>query len=164
MQTLAAAMSTENIATYTHELPAEGRKRMLTYAVFGLPLASRGTPEQYIIYHHGWPSCRLEALPLHDVAANLSWRVLAVDRPGVGGSTYHHQATFEQWAKDIEHLLNAQGIQKAIMGSVVVGRLHVRVPATSPTAQLHWSPLHLCWRRMIERTNTSQHACTGLTA
>lgn len=58
--TPAAEMSTENVSTYTHELPAtaDGNKRVLTYAVFGLPLASHSIPEQYIIYHHGWPSCR----------------------------------------------------------------------------------------------------------
>lgn len=33
--------------------------------------------------------CRLEAIPLHDVALNLNWRILAVDRPGIGASTFN---------------------------------------------------------------------------
>jgi pimeloyl-ACP methyl ester carboxylesterase len=78
-------MLLDAVTTYIHNLPDA---RQLSFAVLGLPLNS-GRAAQTIVYSHGWPSSRLEALPLHDVAVNLGYRILSVDRPGVGKSTYN---------------------------------------------------------------------------
>jgi hypothetical protein len=39
----------------------------------------------------GWPTCRYEALALHDAALSRKWRIIAVDKYGVGKSTFHPQ-------------------------------------------------------------------------
>jgi hypothetical protein len=45
----------------------------------------------------GWPSCRYEALPLHEAALSRKWRVIAVDRYGVGKSSFNPQG--ELWPR-----------------------------------------------------------------
>jgi len=88
-------MLLDAVTTYIHNLPDA---RQLSFAVLGLPLNS-GPAAQTIVYSHGWPSSRLEALPLHDYAVNLGYRILSVDRPGVGKSTYNEAgACTMQWA------------------------------------------------------------------
>lgn len=42
-----------------------------------------------LIYHHGWPSSAQEASFTAAAAADLGIQVVAFDRPGVGGSSYH---------------------------------------------------------------------------
>jgi pimeloyl-ACP methyl ester carboxylesterase len=42
-----------------------------------------------ILYLHGTPSSRMEAAGLADAAGALALRVLALDRPGCGGSTFY---------------------------------------------------------------------------
>uniref|UniRef100_A0A383VCC3 AB hydrolase-1 domain-containing protein n=1 Tax=Tetradesmus obliquus TaxID=3088 RepID=A0A383VCC3_TETOB len=102
--------------THLHQLPTSGtQKRLLSYIVLGVPLSAAELPEATIIYHHGWPSCRYEALPLHEPALSRKWRVIAVDRYGVGQSTFNPQGSFETWAADIQHLLDALHIQQAVM-------------------------------------------------
>ncbi|KAF6255806.1 Alpha/Beta hydrolase protein [Scenedesmus sp. NREL 46B-D3] len=102
--------------THLHELSgSEKEKRVLSYIVLGHPFDAPEPPKQAIVYHHGWPSCRYEALPLHDAALRRKWRVIAVDRYGVGKSTLNPQGSFEAWAADIKHLLDTLRIQRAVM-------------------------------------------------
>lgn len=58
----------------------------LTYTWFGRPLKTH-----VVVYVHGFPSSRLEGKLLHKDAVHLGLSVLAVDRPGAGGSTYNPQ-------------------------------------------------------------------------
>ncbi|WIA21009.1 hypothetical protein OEZ85_005344 [Tetradesmus obliquus] len=102
--------------THLHQLPASGtQKRLLSYIVLGVPLSTAEQPGVTIIYHHGWPSCRYEALPLHEPALRRKWRVIAVDRYGVGQSTFNPQGSFVTWAADIQHLLDSLHILQAVM-------------------------------------------------
>lgn len=65
-----------------------------------------------VFYCHGFPGSRLEARLAARAAARLGLRVLAADRPGVGGSTYQHGRTIGAWASDIAKLADSFGLQR----------------------------------------------------
>jgi pimeloyl-ACP methyl ester carboxylesterase len=77
------------IQTCTFELP--GCNRVLGYAVMGLPLRPELDARHTIIYSHGWPSGKMEGSPLSRIARAHGMRLLAIDKPGIGSSTYHRQ-------------------------------------------------------------------------
>src|SRR5512134_1025951 len=74
---------------------ADGRD--LGYAEYGDP---QGRP---LFYFHGWPSSRIEFSGLNgdEIAAQLKIRVIAVDRPGFGLSSYQPHHRFVDWPRDI---------------------------------------------------------------
>lgn len=81
----------------------DGRK--LSYALYGSP---NGKP---VFYFHGTPSSRLEPLLLNAYNKNLEQlllqyniRLIAVDRPGVGLSTYNPHNSFVSFAGDVQQL------------------------------------------------------------
>ena len=78
--------------------------RLLTYAEFGDP---GGRP---LMYFHGAPSCRLEpGLIGDDVLRAARVRLVAADRPGMGGSTFQPGRGFGDWPQDVSHLADALG-------------------------------------------------------
>ncbi|HKQ99337.1 MAG TPA: alpha/beta hydrolase [Pyrinomonadaceae bacterium] len=99
-------MSTENYIT----LP-DGRK--LAYAEFGEP---GGRP---VLYFHGSPSSRLEPLLVGDeVWGRLGLRVIAPDRPGMGGSDFQPGRGFSDWPSDVTALADALGLERfAVVGN-----------------------------------------------
>lgn len=85
--------------------------RLLGYARYGPP---EGRP---VLYFHGTPSSRLELLLLHHYGVDLEGllreaglQLLAVDRPGMGLSTFNPQGDFLSFAADTGALMNQQGI------------------------------------------------------
>ncbi len=78
-----------------------GAGRMLGYAEYGSP---RGQP---IFYFHGWPGSRLEGELLHEAGLELGARIIAVDRPGYGLSTFVPHRKLAAWPRDIHLLANA---------------------------------------------------------
>jgi pimeloyl-ACP methyl ester carboxylesterase len=60
--------------------------RLLAYALYGAASASQRT----VIYHHGWPSSCSEGMIWSEEATKMDISLIAVDRPGIGGSTFHH--------------------------------------------------------------------------
>ena len=78
----------------------DGRK--LTYAEFGRP---DGHP---VFYFHGAPASRLEPLLIgDDVLSRLGLRVIAPDRPGMGGSDFQPGRAFTDWPADVLALAGA---------------------------------------------------------
>src|SRR6266508_1130420 len=72
----------------------DGRK--LAYAEFGKP---DGFP---VLYFHGAPSSRLEPLLIgNDDFARFGLRIIAPDRPGMGGSDFQPGRGFSDWPKDV---------------------------------------------------------------
>ena len=69
--------------------------RRVAYAEYGDP---GGRP---VIYCHGFPSSRREALLLRKDALAECARVIALDRPGYGGSDYHPKRTILDWPADV---------------------------------------------------------------
>ena len=85
--------------------------RHLGYAEYG---PSSGRP---VLYFHGTPSSRLELLLLDHYGVNLEGllagaglKLLAVDRPGMGLSTFNPKGDFLSFAGDVGELMQQQGI------------------------------------------------------
>lgn len=91
-------------------LPA-GRK--LAYAEFG---RADGLP---VLYFHGSPSSRLEPLLLGDaLLARVGLRVIAPDRPGLGGSGFQPGRRLTDWPADVAALADALGLDRfAVLGN-----------------------------------------------
>ena len=80
-------------------------KRKLSYALYG---PANGKP---VLYFHGTPSSRLEPLLLNVYNKNLTQllqqnniQLIAVDRPGLGLSTYNAHNSFLSFANDVAQL------------------------------------------------------------
>lgn len=83
----------------------DGRK--LAYAEFGQP---DGYP---VLYFHGSYSARLEPLLIGEEAfRQYGLRVIATDRPGMGGSDFHPNREYSDITKDIVFLADALGVEK----------------------------------------------------
>lgn len=57
-----------------------------------------------VLYFHGYPGSRLEARIAAAAAKRLGLRLLAIDRPGFGQSTFHGGRSIGGWAADIDAL------------------------------------------------------------
>src|SRR3990172_1314809 len=100
----ASAMG-EVVRAQDHVRLPDGRK--LAYAEFGPP---DGHP---VLYFHGAPSSRLEPLFLGDAElVRLGLRVIAPDRPGMGGSDFQPGRGFSHWPADVVALADALGLGK----------------------------------------------------
>jgi len=85
--------------------------RRLAYAEFG---AADGFP---VLYCHGFPSSRREALLLHASAVANSARIIAADRPGYGDSDDVPGRDLLDWADDLLALANHLGLERfALLG------------------------------------------------
>lgn len=73
-------------------------KRRLAYSEYG-------DRQGYPMFHfHSHGSCRLEASALHQVAKRSGFRLIAVDRPGIGLSDVNQANSAEAFARDLEVL------------------------------------------------------------
>ncbi|ELR02768.1 hypothetical protein GMDG_05712 [Pseudogymnoascus destructans 20631-21] len=84
-------MSTYARQNQTFTLP-DGRQ--LGYTEYG---DRNGTP---LLYFHGYPSCRLGAYAIDDIARRQHTRLLALDRPGFGLSTPQPKRSIADWPAD----------------------------------------------------------------
>ncbi|MFV0493604.1 alpha/beta fold hydrolase [Mycobacterium sp.] len=80
---------------------ADGRD--LAYQEYGDP---GGFP---VFYFHGTPSCRLEGVFADGAASRQGFRLVAVDRPGYGRSTFAPGRRFADWPADVCALADALG-------------------------------------------------------
>jgi len=83
-----------------------GAGRVLGFAEYG---TLRGDA---IFYFHGWPGSRLEAQLLEDAALELGARIIAIDRPGYGLSTFVRGRRLVNWPRDVHLLANALKIDR----------------------------------------------------
>ena len=85
--------------------------RHLGFAEYGAP---DGKP---IFFFHGLPGCRLDARHFHEVALSNHYRLIGIDRPGMGLSTINTNRSILSWADDVEAFANHLALQKfAIIG------------------------------------------------
>ncbi len=83
--------------------------RKIGYAVVG-----KGKP---VIYFHGTASSRLEVLLLKDIAEKASLKIVGIDRPGYGLSTYHPRKHLQDFNKDLNYVADCLGFDHfAILG------------------------------------------------
>lgn len=80
--------------------------RQLGYAEYGDPT---GKP---IFYFHGFPGSRLEAGHLQKIALSNLYRLIGIDRPGMGISSLEPKRSILSWAKDVETFADYLGINK----------------------------------------------------
>lgn len=80
--------------------------RILAFDDVGDP---QGTP---VAFHHGTPDSRRARHPDDALAARAGVRLLAVDRPGIGGSTPDPHRTIGSFADDLLVLADELGIER----------------------------------------------------
>lgn len=96
----------------THNLTlADGRT--LSYAVYG---PGDGEP---VVYFHGTPSSKLEPMLLYAYGVNVEkllmkfkLQIIAIDRPGMGESSFNPNGTFETFCGDVKALTDHLQIKK----------------------------------------------------
>ncbi|KFY75464.1 hypothetical protein V499_04553 [Pseudogymnoascus sp. VKM F-103] len=102
-------MSTYARQNQTFTLP-DGRQ--LGYAEYG---DHNGTP---LLYFHGYPSCRLEAYAIDDIAQRHNTRILALDRPGFGLSTPQPNRSITDWPADVSAFAKSMQLSRfAVLGA-----------------------------------------------
>jgi pimeloyl-ACP methyl ester carboxylesterase len=126
-----------------HLVLPDGRR--LTYREYGAP---QGRP---VIYHHGTPSSRVEpeAFGLPAAATAHGVRLIAPDRPGMGGSDHQTSRTLLDWPHDLGRLADHLRLPRfAVLGysggvpfaAAAAARLPDRVAAATLAACV----AHIC--------------------
>lgn len=80
--------------------------RAIGFAEYGVP---NGGP---IFYFHGLCGSRLEMSRFHDIAVTEGYRLIALDRPGMGLSSMDKKRSILSWVKDVESVADHLGIEK----------------------------------------------------
>lgn len=76
------------------------------------PSVDVASPRPVIFYCHGFPGSRLEGALLASSARSHNARVIAVDRPGMGLSTFQPNRTVLDWPRDVLELADHLQIKK----------------------------------------------------
>jgi pimeloyl-ACP methyl ester carboxylesterase len=79
--------------------------RILAYAEYG---NSDGKP---VFFFHGMPGSRLFC-PSEEITKTVGVRLICVDRPGYGQSTFQPQRSIPDWPRDIARLADSLGLGK----------------------------------------------------
>ncbi|KAI9857797.1 MAG: hypothetical protein M1813_008048 [Trichoglossum hirsutum] len=79
---------------------------VLGYAEYGLERASP------VFYFHGSPGSRLEGEFLAESAVAAGARIIAIDRPGIGLSTFREGRKFLDWPRAVAELARHLGIKR----------------------------------------------------
>ena len=88
---------------------ADGRR--LAYSEFG---DAAGHP---VVYCHGFPSSRREALLLQASASDAGARIISADRPGYGDSDHQPGRCIADWSEDVALLADRLGLERfAVLG------------------------------------------------
>ena len=85
--------------------------RTLSYEVYGDP---EGKP---VLYFHGYPGSRLEPALVSKAATKYAARLIAIDRPGFGHSTFKPGRRILDWPDDVSGFADLLGLDRfAAMG------------------------------------------------
>jgi len=93
----------ENYLQQTHVLP-DGRQ--LGYDILG------DYDGQPMFYFHGFPSSKIEARGVSDMAKALHIKLIALDRPGLGQSDFKPNRKLLDWPDDVVSIADALGFEK----------------------------------------------------
>lgn len=80
--------------------------RLIGYAEYGDP---NGIP---VFYFHGFPGSRLEAGCFHNAAVVNHYRLIGIDRPGMGMSSIEPKRSILSWATDVANFADCLGIDR----------------------------------------------------
>lgn len=89
--------------------------RTLGFAEFGDP---NGDP---VLEFHGCPGSRLEAWNYDEAGRKLGARVIGIDRPGFGISTYVKGYRIVDWPVDVSEFANALGLERFAVAGISSG-------------------------------------------
>ena len=89
--------------------------RALGFAEYGDP---GGEP---VLEFHGVPGSRLEAWYYDDAGKKAGARVIGIDRPGFGISTYRKGYRIADWPRDVLQLANALGLTRFAVAGISSG-------------------------------------------
>lgn len=93
--------------------------RLLGYREFGDP---QGVP---VFFFHGIPGSRCSAAPVGERAREHGVRIIGVDRPGMGLSTFKPRRTFLDWPADIAALAEELRLRRFSIVGVSGGAAYV---------------------------------------
>ncbi|MEZ5206350.1 MAG: alpha/beta hydrolase [Acidimicrobiales bacterium] len=135
--------------------------RVLAYDELGDP---DGT---CVISCHGGLSSRLDVAPAHDAAQRLGIRLIAPDRPGVGGSTIQPGRTLLDWPTDVAALADHLGVDRfAVMGWSLGGQYAMACAAALPQRVSALAVVAGClpptWPEMLDELNRMDRKLLGL--
>ncbi len=103
--------------------------RALGYAEYG------GSERKALFYFHGAPGTRLEARVFAEQAVRVGIRLIAVDRPGMGLSSFKARRRLLDWPDDVVELADCLHIDRFAVIGVSGGGPYVLVCAYKfPTA------------------------------
>ena len=74
-----------------------------------------------VVWHHGSMTCRMLRHPDDSRAAAAGLRIVAVDRPGHGGSSPQKGRTLHGWADDVEQLADHLGLDRFAVAGASAG-------------------------------------------
>ena len=89
-----------------------------------------------VLYFHGFPGSRLEARVMAHAASRTGVRLLAVDRPGFGESTFQPGRRIRQWSADITALTDALGVHRFSIVGMSAGAPYALACAADLAARL----------------------------
>lgn len=102
---------TSTISTPENQTLSLPDGRVLGYAEYGCPT---GFP---LLFFHGFPSSRLEAWVASNIAGRHRIRVISLDRPGLGLSTFQPHRRITDWPADVQVFARHMGLTRfAVLG------------------------------------------------
>ncbi len=66
--------------------------------------------KRVIFYSHGFPASRVEATIAHGLALRMGLTIVALDRPGFGGSEWYAERKLDDWAGDVALVADHLGV------------------------------------------------------
>jgi pimeloyl-ACP methyl ester carboxylesterase len=97
--------------------------RILGYAEFGDP---NGNP---VMFFHGFPGSRMKGALGHEAGERAGLRLICIDRPGMGLSSFQPGRRIVDWPSDVVALADALGIKRFAVGGVSGGGPYAAVCA-----------------------------------
>lgn len=104
-------MSLSDALADSYEVLKLSDGRQLAYKRIGAPVE---TCELVAMYHHGTPSCYMEAFAMHDDAIALGLHIVTFDRSGIGASTRRRHSSLTTVVDDVMALMNHLGLERAL--------------------------------------------------
>lgn len=89
--------------------------RVLGFAEYGDP---GGKP---VLEFHGWPSSRLEGAIYDEPGKKVGARVIAIDRPGFGLSSFKKRYRIVDWPRDVAEFADGLGLDKFAVAGISSG-------------------------------------------
>ncbi|MFP3977677.1 MULTISPECIES: alpha/beta fold hydrolase [Marinobacter] len=98
--------------------PDEGTPQFSTWSSRRVAWLERGDPQGFpVLYAHGNPGSRLELLFLDAKAKDYGIRLIVMDRPGIGASSFVSNYGLLDFAADMEKLADEKGLDEfGLMG------------------------------------------------